>query len=422
MPDFDELQEILGTLRRNLLRTTLTAVGVFWGVLMLMIMVGFGNGLEGGVRRDMAGMTTNSLYVWGDKTSLPYGGTTPGRWVKLTAEDAEALVRAIPSIEAIAPRASLGGRGGTEVVVRNDKSGPFTISGDVPDYVRVQPQTIVEGRFLNQLDMDRKRKVAVIGVNVAEVLFPEGGPIVGQTIQIKRAEYVVVGVFKSPVSGDRADRLHNTIHLPLTTFHQALRPDRAVNNLGVLVRQGSNTEEVEALIFAELAELHHFSPDDKQAVGVWNADKEFQKISGLFRGISLLILFVGSVTLAAGIIGVSNIMMISVRERTREIGVRRAIGATPLSIVGQILKESTLLTAIAGYLGLAGGVAALELIGRAMEGGDKSGGPSLFDPPTADFRVAVAATALVVLGGALAGLFPALHAVRIRPVVALRDE
>jgi len=189
----------------------------------------------------------------------------------------------------------------------------------------------------------------------------------------------------------------------------------------VLVRADADAEQVERRIHDELARLHHFSKDDPEAVGSWNANKEYKKITGLFSGISLLIWFVGAVTLAAGIVGVSNIMMISVRERTREIGVRRAIGATPFAVASQILKESTLLTALAGYLGLAAGVLALEGISRLMAAGEGSKA-QLFDPPQADFRVGLAATAIVVAGGAIAGLFPAIAAIRVRPVVALRDE
>jgi len=418
--DLDGWQEILSTLRRNALRTTLTAVGVFWGVFMLIVMNGMGHGLEDGVMHDMSGLATNSIFVWGDKTSLPYKGMAPGKWVELTRADARALEQAIPEIEAVAPRSYLGGRGGKNLVTHNDKSGTFDIVGDVPAMNRIQPEIILSGRFLNPIDLERNRKVAVIGNHVTEVLFPGVPDPVGSTIQIKGMEFLVVGVFKPIASGDRADRMSNTIHTPLTTFQQALRPDPWVNNFAVLVRDGADTDAVDKRIHRELAQLHHFSPDDKEAVGSWNAEEEFRKTIGLFKGISLLIWFVGTVTLLAGIIGVSNIMMISVRERTREIGVRRAIGATPYSIIGQILKESTVLTALAGCVGLGAGVGALEAIGKLASSGGS--GPSLFDAPRADFRVAIVATLVVIVGGALAGLFPALYAIRVRPVVALRDE
>jgi putative ABC transport system permease protein len=421
MIDIDQWTEIFGTLRRNALRTTLTAVGVFWGVLMLMVMVGFGNGLEGGVRRDMAGLATKSLFVWGWRTSLPYKGMRPGKFVRLMRADASALEANIPEIDAVAPRAALGNRGAGALVTRGEKSGSFSVFGDVPAFIRIQPQNMTAGRFLNALDMERRRKVAVIGNQVADVLFPHDADPTGGTIRIKGVDFMVVGVFRTTAEGDRGDRIANTIHTPLSTFQQTLRKEPWVNSFAILVRDGGDASAVERRVHDELARLHRFSPEDKEAVESWNAEAEFKKVTSLFIGISLLIWIVGSVTLLAGIIGVSNIMMISVRERTREIGVRRAIGATPATIIGMILKESTALTAAAGYLGLAAGVGVLELIGRVMKSSG-GGGPSLFDAPRADFGVALAATAVVVLGGAIAGFFPAWNAVRIRPVVALRDE
>lgn len=422
MIDLDAWQEIASTLRRNALRTALTAIGVFWGVLMLIVMAGFGNGLRGGVAQDMAGLATNSLYVWGDRTALPYRGLTPGRYVNLASTDAAALERAIPEIEAVAPRVSLSSRGGADLVTHQERSGSFNVSGDLPAFIRIQPETIVLGRYLNALDVERSRKVAVIGSHVVEVLFP--GPVspIGQSIRIKGMDFMVIGVTSPLAKGDRADRMANTIHTPLPTFQAVLKPGPWVQSLAVLMKPDASSDEVERRVRETLAKLHHFSVDDKQAVETWNTEKEFTKIAGLFKGISLLIWFVGSVTLVAGIIGVSNIMMISVRERTREIGVRRAIGATPWDVVSQILKESTFLTGLAGALGLVSGFGVLELIGALMRAHGTGGGKSMFTPPTADFLVAVAATVVVVAGGALAGLFPALYAVRVRPVVALRDE
>ena len=419
MIDLDPWIEVFSSLRRHAIRSTLTAVGVFWGVLMLVVMVGFGRALQGGVQKDMGGMATKSLYVWSWRTSLPHAGLQPGKMIQLTRADANALVRTIPEIDIVAPRAFLNNQRGA-VVTRGVLSGSFTIAGDVPDILLIQPQTILAGRFLNALDMERNRKVVVIGTHVVELLFRGGDPI-GQTITIQGAEFVVVGISKANATGDRADRLANTIYVPLSTFQQALRPEPRVDNMAVLVRENGDTADVERRIHDELAKRLRFSPEDKDAVQSWNAEAEFAKIANLFVGISLLIWIVGSVTLLAGIIGVSNIMLISVRERTREIGIRRAIGATPYSIVTQILKESTVLTATAGYLGILGGTGALEIAGYVMSSSENTG-PSMFDIPRADFHVAVAAAAVVVVGGIISGFFPAWNAVRIRPVVALRDE
>lgn len=428
MFDLDEWQEILSTLRRNALRTFLTAVGVFWGVLMLVVMVAFGGGLERGVQKDMAGLATKAIYVWADTTSVAYQGLPPGRYVPLTRGDAIALAASFSEIEAVAPRVTLNGRNGADVVTRGDRSGSFNVSGDAPELMLVQPEIMTSGRFLDAFDMERRRKVAVIGLRVAEVLFPPGVEPVGESVRIKGTDFLVVGVFKSPASGDRADRLLNTIHVPISTFQQVLNPSDDVNNVAVLVRRDADTSDVESRIKRFLLQRHRASPDDKEAIGTWNADKEFRKIDNLFVGISALIWFVGTVTLLAGIIGVSNIMMISVRERTKEIGVKRAIGATPWTVLSQILKESIVLTALAGLTGLCAGVGLLELVTFLMQappgasGGPKPGGPSMFDAPRADFAVGLAATAAVVAGGAIAGLFPAIAAIRVRPVVALRDE
>lgn len=429
MFDLDKWQEILSTLRRNALRTFLTAVGVFWGVLMLVVMVAFGGGLERGVHKDMAGLATKAIYVWADSTSIAHLGLPPGRYVPLTRADAIALEASFAEIEAVAPRVTLNGRNGADVVTRGDRSSPFNVSGDVPALMLIQPEIMTSGRFLDAIDMERRRKVAVIGARVAEVLFPPGMDPVGESIRIKGTDFLVVGVFKSPASGERADRLLSTIHVPISTFHQVLNPNNQVNNLAVLVRRDADTGEVEGRIKRFLLQRHRASPEDKEAIGTWNADKEFRKIDNLFVGIGALIWFVGTVTLLAGIIGVSNIMMISVRERTKEIGIKRAIGATPWTILSQILKEAIVLTALAGFTGLCAGVGLLELVTFLMQapaatgGGAKPpGGPSMFDAPHADFAVGLAATAVVVVGGAIAGLFPAIAAIRVRPVIALRDE
>ncbi len=419
MIDLDQWREIASTMRRNLLRTVLTAVGVFWGVLMLMVMVGFGNGLEAGVQKDMAGVATNSFYVWGMRTSLPWDGLAPGKWVELEITDADVCAAAIPEIEVVAPRVFVGGRGGGLLVRRREKNGPFSIAGDVPAYQRLASLSMLRGRFLNELDVARERKVAVIGQNVVAGLFDPKEDPVGQTIEVRGVELLVVGVFTSPATGDRADRIANTIHVPLTTVRKTLRPSPTVNSLAVLVREGEDAELAMQALTAKLRALHRVAPNDKQAIGSWNAEEEYRKIRGLFVGIRGLVGFVGVITLLAGIVGVSNIMMISVKERTREIGVRRAIGARPSAIVSQIVKEAMALTFVAGTLGLVTGVLLLEGAARLMVGVE---GLDRFGEPRAELGVAVVSTIVLVLGGAIAGLIPALTALRVRPVVALRDE
>ena len=419
MFDFDFFLEIGGTMRRNALRTVLTAVGVFWGVLLLLVMMGFGNGLEAGARSSMSGLVTNSIYIWGQRTSVPYLGQGPGRYVRLTLDDAVAL-EGIDGVDLVAPRVSLGGRRGSQAVTRGTKSEAFEVMGDTPGYLRLQPMRI-HGRFINQLDMKQRRKVAVIGSRVAEVLFARGEEPVGAAIQIKGVEFMVVGVFDTLQSGERGAQHAATVYTPLTTFQKVLSTEPFIHYLAVLSKDGTKAGVVGERLKEVLRKRHRVSPADQMAVNSFDADAEVRKLDNLFLGISLLIYVVGSATLVAGLVGVSNIMMVSVRERTREIGIRKAIGATPRAVIWQIVMESTLLSSAAGYFGLVAGVGLLELVGLVMGTSDGSE-PTMFAPPQVTLASAVVAAVAVAIGGAVAGFFPARHAAAIHTVTALHHE
>jgi putative ABC transport system permease protein len=418
MIDLDRFQEIGQTMRRNLLRTILTAVGVFWGVFLLVIMVGFGNGLEAGTRKAMSGLATNSLYIWGGRTSMPYRGQAPGRFVRLTLDDAEALAQ-LDGVRVVAPRVSLGGRRSTQPVTRGKKSDSFTVMGDTPQYLIVEPMKI-EGRFINHRDMVKRRKVVVIGERVREMLFsPKEDPI-GESITVQGVDFTVVGVFATEQVGERGTRHASTIYCPLTTFQKALSNSPYIHYISVLSDKGVRAGLIEPQLVDRLKSRHRAAPDDDEAVGSFNADAEFQKIMSLFKGIGLLIVLVAGATLIAGLVGVSNIMMVSVRERTREIGIRKAMGATPATVLGQVVLEAVVLSSAAGYLALVTGVALLELVGGAMQSG--SGSSNMMAPPFVSLDTAIIAAFAVAIGGGIAGLFPALHAARINVVTALRDE
>ncbi|MEM1034256.1 MAG: ABC transporter permease [Myxococcota bacterium] len=419
--DLDAWMEIGSTLRRNALRTTLTAVGVFWGVFLLIVMVGFGNGLEVGIQKNIGRMTTNSLFLWGQRTSAPFRGQVPGRPIYLTLEDAQALAD-IDGVELIAPRINLGNRRSTHPVTRGDRLGSFEIYGDTPDWNRIYPVDIT-GRFINPLDMAERRKVAVIGARVVALLFgPEEDPI-GAAINIEGSDYTVVGTFETDATGDTGERDAQMIHVPLSTFQKTLSENRFVDYFAVLSRDDTPAGTVEARALEQLRERHRIAPSDKQALGSFNADAEVRKVVALFTGISVLILIVGGATLVAGLVGVSNIMMVSVRERTREIGIRKAIGATPRTVVTQVVAEAVVLASAAGYLGLVVGVGVLEGVGVLMAQAAPAapGEASMFAPPFVRLQTALIAAGAVALGGGLAGWFPALHAARIRTVTALRD-
>ncbi|RMH38696.1 MAG: ABC transporter permease [Deltaproteobacteria bacterium] len=410
----DTWQEILATLRGNVLRTLLTALGVFWGIFMLVVMLGAGRGLERGVTRGMAGFATNSIFVWGQRTSLPYDGLPPGRFVAFENADIDLLRDKVDGIEYLAPRLQLGGWRGGDNVTRGAKTGNFNVNGDYPELQYVQGMDFIRGRFINQLDIDQRRKVAVIGPRVYETLYQPGEDPIGTHIKIKGVYFTVVGHFKPKGTGGWSERLAATIFVPFTTFQSAFNQGNRVGWFAITVPPGYDIEKVERDIKRVLAKRHRIHPDDRQAFGSFNAGKSFREMSAVFIGINALVWFVGICTLLAGVIGVSNIMLIVVKERTKEIGIKKALGATPWAITSQIVQESTILTAIAGYLGLSAGVVVLAVIDKLDV--------DILASPQVDLRIALIATAILVIAGAFAGLIPAYHAVRIHPVAALRSE
>lgn len=413
--DTDSWQEIYATLRKNRLRTFLTACGVFWGIFMLLIMLGFGNGLETGVSQNMRGFATNAIYVWGRETRTPYKGMQPGRHIRFENADIAALSR-IEGIEHLAPRNRLGGWRSGNNVTYGTETGNFTVMGDYPTVRHIQPVVFERGRFLNEIDIDQRRKVAVIGASVYKELFPPGIDPIGEHIHINGVYFQVVGTFRSKARGDEGDRQASTIFLPFTTFQQAFNRDDRVGYFAMTARPGISAQQVEDQVRAVLTARHDIHPDDELALGSFNAGEEFGKVRTLFLGIRYLIWFVGVMTLLAGVIGVSNIMLIVVKERTKEIGVRKALGATPASIVGLILQEAVVLTALAGYTGVIAGVGFLELLGRLFSGSDT------FAPPQVDLQATLIAAVVLVVAGAVAGVIPARMAARVNPVEALRAE
>lgn len=401
MLDRDTWLEVVDVLRAHRLRTLLTAFGVFWGILMLMVMLGFGNGLRVGVTRGMSGLAQNSVFMWTRHTTKPYGGFVAGRRIQLVNEDV-APVAAATGVAQVCPRAQLGGwRGGVEVT-RKSKSAAFQIMGDVPEIIKLRPVLVPQGRFINQLDLEQHRKVAVIGANVVQELFTPGEDPIGETISINQVPFEVVGVIQTLQSGDAADRDASTLHIPLSTFQRAFSWGNRLGYLALLLEEGVSSEQALNNVRDALAQRHRFDPTDKNAIGYWDAAKGFARVQGLFMGIEGLVWFVGVMTLLSGMVGVSNIMLISVKERTREIGVRRALGAPPRAIVGMVMQEALVLTGLAGMLGIAAGVGSLELIGRFV-----SEDTAMFSAPFVGFWTVLAATAVLMVSGVVAGLLPA---------------
>ncbi len=414
--DADKWQEILSGLKKHKLRTALTAFGVFWGIFMLVLLVGIGNGLEKGVMRNFEDMAVNTIYMWSEQTSLPYKGLKAGRWFPLTNEDTEAMKATFPEIQNLSPQLNLWGE---YTVDRKDKSSSFRVSGIGPEYLKIRATRIEKGRPFNYLDMRWNRKVAIIGTRVPDVLFAKGEDPLGQYIKIKGVYFQVVGVLGTKaVGGDREEA--ELIVIPFTTMQQTFNMKNWVHVYCMNIKADRPLAEVETRIKSFLASRHQVSPQDPRAIGTWNNARDFESLSGLFAGVKAFIWIVGIGTIVAGIVGVSNIMLIIVKERTREIGIRMAVGATPGSIVGMIIQESVLITSVSGYMGMVAGVGAIELVSRLMDILKLQN--QYFSNPYVDIRIAITATALLVVAGTGAGLFPALRAASIKPIEALKEE
>jgi putative ABC transport system permease protein len=421
MFDRDKWQEIYSSLKSNKLRTFFTAFGVFWGIFMLIIMLGSGNGLRNAVYDGMGDFATNSAIMFTRQTTIPYKGFPRGREWLFHTSDMEALLRNIPEIDQLAPRLQPWGGNGGNNVVHGLKTGAYNITGDYPAINKIDPVRLLMGRFINEIDLQNKRKVAVIGNRVRDELFKNSEKVVGEYIRINGVYYQVVGVFepknKNINIGGEKDK---SVFIPFTTMQVSYNLGDDVHYFLVTAKPNKSASVVEEKCMKLLAERNHVAPEDEQAFGHFNLEKEFKKMNGLFLGIRILIWIVGTGTLLAGVIGVSNIMLIIIKERTKEIGIQRAIGATPWRIMSQIVTESVTLTAIAGSFGLVLGVFLLEVINNMLaSSAEKS---EMFKNPEVDIQVAVTALIVLVISGVVAGLIPARKAVSMKPVDALRYE
>ncbi|MBC5776016.1 ABC transporter permease [Pontibacter sp. KCTC 32443] len=414
MFDLDKWQEILGTMQKNKLRTFLTAFGVFWGIFMLVLLLGAGKGLENGVYNRFGSGAKNSIFVWSGKTAVAHKGMKPGREIKLTNEDLNAINHEVSNLNKIAPRNRVMG----EYTINYKKqNGSYQVFGAEPAFMEMNGERAHRGRLLNELDEKEKRKVVVIGEQAATVLFGEQNPI-GEYVNIRGMYFKVVGTFK--MGGNNGARREERAYIPFSTLQSTFNQPNQVQMMVLTAQNGVPAKEVEDKLKSLLGQRHKFAADDEMAIGVENTEAEFQKVMGLFSGIRAFVWIVGIGTLIAGIVGVSNIMLIIVKERTREIGVRKALGATPFSIVSLILQESVVITAFSGYMGLLAGTGLLALLEYAMV----SSGAEMpfFANPEVDLSVALSATIVLVISGAIAGLMPALKAANIKPIEALRAD
>jgi len=420
MFDRDRWSEVYMALKSNKLRTFLTAFGVFWGIFMLIIMLGSGKGLENGVYYGMGDFATNSVFIWAQPTSMPYKGYKQGRRYNFTNQDTKAIIDNIPEIKILAPRVQVRGGNDNNNVIRGLKTGAFSILGDVPEVNQIDPVHIASGRFINQVDINEARKIAIIGDRVVQVLFDKDENPIGEYIKINGVFFQIVGTFKSMHNQGWGEWQDQCVLIPFTTLQKTYNYGNRVGHYSITSKKEYTATYVEGKVKAFLKRRHSIHPDDKRAIGSNNVEKEFIQINNLFLGISGLIWIVGIGTLLAGIIGVSNIMLFIVKKRTKEIGIQRALGAAPSVIISSILTESVVLTAIAGWLGLVFGVILLEVINKAIQSG--GGDNTMFTNPEVDFNIAMIALLILILAGIFAGIIPAKRALEIRPIEAIRDE
>lgn len=411
----DAWAELVATLTRNPIRTGLTAAGVAWGMCMLVLMTGFGAGLEQGVRQSLGRRATNAVYFWGRTTSLPYRGTQPGRPIQFENKDTEAILSEVDGVAHLAPRNQLGGWRGQSAVLLGTERSTASVTGEVPAFAHIQPMQLLEGRYVSARDLEDRRRVAVVGKLVAEDLTPDGGSLVGEQISVDDSYFTVVGVFASRQTGDDAERQEQGVHLPLTTFQQVFRQGERVRWFAVAGEPSVSAEGLEDDVRAVLQRRHSVHPEDLPAIGSRNAEAEYRRMQATFRGIRGFVLFVGAMTLLAGAFGVTNVMLVSVGERTRELGLRRALGATQQQVRAMILRESLLLTVLAGQTGLLIGVGLIEVARVVLARGE---GP--IGPPHVDAPLVLLSAVLMAASGAVAGALPAARAAAIEPVEALR--
>jgi putative ABC transport system permease protein len=421
MFDREKWNEILEALTANTFRTLLTAFGVFWGIFILVILLAASNGLENGVKKGFDGIATNTMFMWTQGTSKAYKGLPKTREFNFKNNDVDALKQKFPDLLYVSPRNQLGDFNGVSNVIRGTKTGAYTIYGDYPELIKQEQMEIVKGRFVNQQDIVSRRKVAVVGNGVINELYFNAEEVIGTFIKINGINFMVVGVYKSKGNNNgNAESAQKNIFIPFTTFQQAFNFGDTVGWMALTAKDEASITALKPGIIAFMKERHTIHPDDERAVGNFDLFEEFQKVQDLFMVLKFIAYFVGTLVLLSGIIGISNIMLIVVKERTNEIGIRRALGATPGAIRSQILLEAIFLTIIAGMFGIAIATGLLAILNMILATMPTDG--MMFINPSVDLVVVFIALLILVGSGLLAGFIPAQTAINVKPVDALRTE
>ena len=417
--DYDTWQEIFSSIKKNKVRTIITVIGVLWGIFIYITLSGSSNGLDNGFDKEFENIAMNSMFIWTQQTSMPYKGFKTGRRPRLKISDAKVLLNSVPDIQYIAPRNARGVFGGSPPasIVRKSKSGNYNIYGDFPEYTKIATKKIFKGgRFINQIDIDLSRKVCVIGERTKKELFVEGEKVIGEYVKLDDVFFQIIGVHKYIQGG--GFETDGDIFIPFTTFKNIYNTGEKVGWFTIAAYDDSNVVDVEKQIKSTLKRIHNVNPLDERAISGFNLGEIFNKIKGFSKGMTLLSIIVGIATILAGVIGIGNILLISVKERTKELGVRRAIGATPSEVKIQIILESVFLTLVSGIFGIILG--GLVLYGINVATTDIDSFP--YTNPTVPVSFILAALLIIISLGTLIGLIPAQRAVSIKPIDALREE
>lgn len=416
----DTWQEIYYSLRNNKLRTFLTMIGVGWGMFLYVSLLGAAKGMENGFDKLFSGFATNSIFLWAQKSSIPYEGFPKGREMKLHLPDMEMLKRKVPEIDYISPQNARGSFTGTpgEAMSKNGKGATYSLSGDYPVGNKISEKKLIFGRYINDADVSGNKNVAVIGEEIYKNFFDskkKENPI-GQSITIKGLFFNVIGVFRVKKGGGfENDR---TVFIPLSTYTKMYNAGDNIDMFAIVSKPEADLKTVEEKVKGVLKLKNKVSPEDTNAFGSFNLGKEFGKLTGFLTGMQLLTIIVGTLTILAGVIAISNILLITVKERTKEIGIRRALGAKPSEVRNQILLESVVITLSSGLLGFMSGIFVLMILNMLTQNQDAFP----FYNPTVNYGNVFAAMAVMVILGLIIGMIPAQRAVKIRPIEALRSE
>ena len=415
----DRWKEIIEVLSANWFRTLLTAFGVFWGIFILIILLAAGKGFENGVNADFGDIATNTMFMWTRTATKAYQGMPKDRRFNYRLGDVEDIRQNVKDLRYVSPRNQLGGFNGTNNVVRGINTGAYNVYGDYPEIINQEPMDITSGRFINYNDINQNRKVAIIGEGVKNELYEKDEAFLGTYIKIQGVNFMVIGSYEKKSSGGDGEEDQKQIFVPFTAFSQAFNRGDRVGWMAITANDGTPITNIKESIFNIVRKNHKIHPDDERAVGHFDLFEEYSKVQRLFAAIRVIAYFVGVLVLLSGVIGVSNIMLIVVKERTKEIGIRRSLGASPWNIRGQILTESVFLTIISGMAGIVFSSFLIYLINVAME---SSGPVDMFANPSVNLGVVTAALSILIISGLLAGFIPAQNAIKIKPIEALRTE